>query len=681
MAEEVVIDLNVNSSQAIKSLDKFGLTVEGLKESEVEPLTFAISELEDKLYEMSAAGKSGTKEFRDMAKEVGRLKKTVLDTDAVVDGFAEGVGTSLGGAIEGVAGAFSIAQGALGAFGMEGDKVEEAMLRVQSAMAIAQGIQSVRTGIQSFKALRASIMATTVVQKVLNVVMSLNPIGLIIAGVVALGAAIYALWGPIKQFLQFLGIMEDDAIDVAAAHKKITAEYEAQLKAMKALQKQREADHKHEMSRLERRHKRMIETMEEEGASHEEITAEMRRQTEERFKAESEGLKKSQEERKSEYNLNLDTIRRERAQYKEAKRQGEYDKAREIKDSINKKKEENRGLLFEIRNHQKNVENLTEDHVDRLDEIEDQARQKEEQRQREALSRYKDYLNNKLEARRRIEDLETELIKDENERRLEELRLSFEREVEETKKKTTNKEQQERLITLLTEKYTRERGEITRVIEAEQEELNRPMRMRAVTEHKEMELAKTQYTTEGLKERQDKRDQDAEQERQLNEQKVNISQQSLTAINDLVQAFAGENEKAQRRAFNVNKAVGIAQAVINTAKAITKVFAETTDFTPTQSLRIANAVSIGVAGAAQVATIARTQFQGGGGASGAGGSISVPSVSAVAPTFDNIGDTGVNQLAQTLGQQGKQPLKTYVVSGDVTSAQSLDRKKIQNSTL
>ncbi len=56
MAEEVVIDLNVNSSQAVKSLEKFGHTVEGLKESEVEPLTFAISELEDKLYEMVPQG-------------------------------------------------------------------------------------------------------------------------------------------------------------------------------------------------------------------------------------------------------------------------------------------------------------------------------------------------------------------------------------------------------------------------------------------------------------------------------------------------------------------------------------------------------------------------------------------------------------------------------------------------
>lgn len=677
MAEEVVIDLNVNSSQAIKSLDKFGLTVEGLKESEVEPLTFAISELEDKLYEMSAAGKSGTKEFRDMAKEVGRLKKTVLDTDAVVDGFAEGVGTSLGGVIEGVAGAFSIAQGALGAFGMEGDKVEEAMLRVQSAMAIAQGIQSVRTGIQSFKALRASIMATTVVQKVLNVVMSLNPIGLIIAGVVALGAAIYALWGPIKQFLQFLGIMEDDAIDVAAAHKKITAEYEAQLKAMKALQKQREADHAHEMSRLERRHKRMIETMEEEGASHEEITAEMRRQTEERFKAESEGLDNTQKDRRNLYNLNLDTLRKERALYKEAKRQGEDDRAREIKDSINKKKEENEGLLFEIRNHQKNVENLTEDHVDRLDEIEDQTRQKEEQRQREALSRYKDYLNNKLEARRRIEDLELDLIEDSERQKLEKLRVSFERELEEVKKTVTNKEQQLELENLLTEKYSRERGQILKEVEEQNEAEMVPMR--EIVEQRKDEIRETEFSKEMelMRKKKELDEEELENKKAVASASLQIASGALSSINDIAQAFAKDNEDSQKKAFNVNKAVGIAQATISTAQAVAGALAEPSIVPGGRFIKAGIAATTG---AAQIATIARTQFKSTS-TSGAGGSIGVPSASAAAPTFDSIGDTGVNQLAQTLGQQGKQPLKTYVVSGDVTSAQSLDRKKIQNSTL
>ena len=163
--------------------------------------------------------------------------------------------------------------------------------------------------------------------------------------------------------------------------------------------------------------------------------------------------------------------------------------------------------------------------------------------------------------------------------------------------------------------------------------------------------------------------------------KLEISAGALTAINNLVQAFAQEDERSARRAFNINKAVGIAQATINTAQAITKTFAETTDPTPTQSFRFANAAIVAASGAAQIAAIAKTKFQPSGGGSSSSASSSIPTASAAAPTFDNIGDTGVNQLAQTLGQQGKQPVKAFVVSSDVTSAQSLDRKKIQNSTL
>ena len=48
-----------------------------------------------------------------------------------------------------------------------------------------------------------------------------------------------------------------------------------------------------------------------------------------------------------------------------------------------------------------------------------------------------------------------------------------------------------------------------------------------------------------------------------------------------------------------------------------------------------------------------------------------------APQFQTIGTSGINQLA-TLQQQ---PTKAYVVSGEVTSAQSLDRNRLQNATL
>ena len=84
---------------------------------------------------------------------------------------------------------------------------------------------------------------------------------------------------------------------------------------------------------------------------------------------------------------------------------------------------------------------------------------------------------------------------------------------------------------------------------------------------------------------------------------------AIGALNGLVQAFAADNEEAQKKAFMVNKAAGIASAVISTAQAVAKALAETTDPTPTQSFRFGNAAIAAATGAAQVAAIARQQFK------------------------------------------------------------------------
>ena len=95
-----------------------------------------------------------------------------------------------------------------------------------------------------------------------------------------------------------------------------------------------------------------------------------------------------------------------------------------------------------------------------------------------------------------------------------------------------------------------------------------------------------------------------------------------------------------------------------------------------------NNISTGIGIAANIAATAKAlkslgggsapnaPADGGGGGGGGGGA-------STTPQFNTIGSSGVNQLAQL--QQ--QPVQAYVVSGDVTSAQSLDRNRIQNATL
>jgi hypothetical protein len=62
---------------------------------------------------------------------------------------------------------------------------------------------------------------------------------------------------------------------------------------------------------------------------------------------------------------------------------------------------------------------------------------------------------------------------------------------------------------------------------------------------------------------------------------------------------------------------------------------------------------------------------------GGGGSMSVPQPQA--PQFNVVGVSPINQAAQLM--QNQQPVKAYVVSGEVSSAQSLDRNRITSATL
>lgn len=132
-----------------------------------------------------------------------------------------------------------------------------------------------------------------------------------------------------------------------------------------------------------------------------------------------------------------------------------------------------------------------------------------------------------------------------------------------------------------------------------------------------------------------------------------------------------QNEIEKKR-FQLNKAQGVANAGINTAVGVTKALAST---------NIPLAAFIGALGAVQIATILAQTFtpkamptpnltgQGGAGL-GAG-----------SPEFNVVGAAGQNQLAEAIASTQSQPVKAYVVSGDVTSAQQLDRSIIQGASI
>jgi hypothetical protein len=125
------------------------------------------------------------------------------------------------------------------------------------------------------------------------------------------------------------------------------------------------------------------------------------------------------------------------------------------------------------------------------------------------------------------------------------------------------------------------------------------------------------------------------------------------------------------------KAAAVAAATISTYTAIAgqlQAFSKV----PIPGYAIAQAIVTGATGLLQVKKIlsVKTPKSSGGG--------SAPSISGgggtpAAPNFNVVGNSGVNQIAQTLGSQ--QPVQAYVVANNVTTAQALDRNIIQNASM
>jgi hypothetical protein len=70
-----------------------------------------------------------------------------------------------------------------------------------------------------------------------------------------------------------------------------------------------------------------------------------------------------------------------------------------------------------------------------------------------------------------------------------------------------------------------------------------------------------------------------------------------------------------------------------------------------------------------------------GGGGGISADIQAPTVTTSAPSFNIVGSSPQTQLATAIGQQEQQPVKAFVVASEVTTAQSLDRNIIEESTL
>ena len=162
-----------------------------------------------------------------------------------------------------------------------------------------------------------------------------------------------------------------------------------------------------------------------------------------------------------------------------------------------------------------------------------------------------------------------------------------------------------------------------------------------------------------------------ELEQEVQQSRLQMTGDAIGALNDLAQAFLSGNEEQAKKAFQINKALGISQAVVNTAQAVTA--ALTAGGNPVKLATGAQFVEAGIAaatGAAQIATIARQQFQASGSVDT---NIQTPTAPSTSPQFNIVGASGQNAILESLQRN---PVKAYVVGSDVTSQQELDRNRI-----
>ena len=157
----------------------------------------------------------------------------------------------------------------------------------------------------------------------------------------------------------------------------------------------------------------------------------------------------------------------------------------------------------------------------------------------------------------------------------------------------------------------------------------------------------------------------------------------------LLGQLAGKNKALQSAALIGESAVGIAKTVINTqaanSAAVLKYALIPGGLALAAAEKSINNIGAGIGIATNIAATAKGLSQLGGGGStpskpslSSGGGGSAPSIP---PAFNVVGQSDTNQLASAIGGQSQQPTRAYVVSDDVTTAQSMDRNIVEGASI
>ena len=642
MAEKKIIDIETKESGLNNVVEKTKSLKAQLKE--------AIAEVQN----MSAEFGETSQQVADAARKAAELKDRIEDAnDAVLAFKGEGAFIATGKAVSSVASGFSAVEGAMGLLGVESDKLQETLLRVQSAMALAQGLEGLEDIGRSFKQLK--VVAIDAFKGIKGAMLA-SGIG---ALVVTLGV-IYSYWDDIKYAMSGVSAEQE------ALNAKSQANVEMQQKKLDSIGGQENILKLQGKSEKDILKLKIAQTDQVIQATEAQI-----KQNEITLKAQVAASKKNKEILKG----ILDFIAAPLILLLKGidKVASAFGKNLKLAEGF---KEVTANLIFDPQEVEQEGKKAIEEQKKALDELKNQQAGYKLAIKAINESASKDAQSKREEASKKELDELAEL----NKAQLEATKTQSELEI------LAITEKYDKLIALA-KKYKQDTKaleeqkaqEIKAVNAKELEDLTGLTARKGQLTKEEMDASIKALTEKSALEQKARDDKKANDEKEAQERKDLIALQVSTVkggfdlLGELATTFAGNSEKAQRKAFNIQKAASIASALIDTYTAAAGVFRDTKGGLP---IRIAATAIATGAGLLRVAQIAKTQFNSSA-SSGGGGNTnpSLPQETQTAPNFNIVGNAAAN------AQLGQQPVQAYVVSGEVTSAQSLERNRIRTATL
>ena len=167
------------------------------------PTMGSVRQLTQLAMEARALGPEFASVANEIIKQAGRMKDAIADTRGEVAYFASDtrrLDAVLGG-IQGVAGAFGVAQGAAALFGAENKDLQATMVKLQGVMALVTGLQAVQNTLQAESAFMVGLNTAavkvqtfvmgqaTIAARVYAAALVATGAGLVLAAIVAIGSA------------------------------------------------------------------------------------------------------------------------------------------------------------------------------------------------------------------------------------------------------------------------------------------------------------------------------------------------------------------------------------------------------------------------------------------------------------------------------------------------------------